>query len=305
MSEQRWRSVSSCPLCDGDICDELGQLPGDSYQFGMERIAFPGSGIPLAHCKRCSLCFKRIVPAPNFLAEVITRQIEHIWTLTCDFSVESDLITDAVGDNTGDMLDIGASRGELLARYANHAGRRSALDIVMYPGLADRLKGEFIQGFIDDECIEWSKTPYDLLTAFDVLEHLYHPQTAFRNLAVMVKAGGSIVLETGDAQSSWASRYGVSCWYYACVFEHHVFWDEQSLQYAAGLHGMSIERLLRKRHKYVRTFPPVMMLKLVIKTLLYRLSPSLYYRINGAGFDVQPASPFVKDHLFAVLRRQA
>lgn len=304
LSEQAWNRVTDCPLCGEEVCGDIGPLPGNSYRFGLERIPFPASGITMAHCPQCSLYFKRTIPVPEFLATVITRQIEHIWTLSCDFSIEKELISATISDSSFDMLDIGASRGELLTSFADRGGRRSALDIVIYSGLSDHLRGEFIQGFIDNAQIDWSHAPYDLLTVFDVLEHLYDPQAAFRNLVAMVKRGGYVVIETGDVQSAWARRYGVQCWYYAGVFEHHLFWSEKSLRYAATRHGLKVIRLLRKRHKYVRAFPYSMKLKLAAKTLLYRLSPALYHRISRVGFDVQPASPFVRDHLFATLHRE-
>ena len=95
---------------------------------------------------------------------------------------------------------------------------------------------------------------------------------------------------------------GAQRWYYVDVFEHHVFWSEKSLQFAAMKHNFKIVRLIRKQHKYVRAFPYTLKLKLTVKTLLYKISPTLYHRINRVGFDVQPASPFARDHLFAVLR---
>jgi len=266
---------------------------------------FPDDGIEVVQCRQCRLGYKRTIPTPEFLSEVIHRQIDRIWMVTCDFSVEKKLISDAMAGRDGfDMIDIGASRGELLASFSALPGRRSALDVAIYPGLGERLQGEFIEGFIDSDELLWSRDPYDLLIAFDIIEHLYRADSAFRNMASMIRQGGSVVIETGDTDSLWVSRFGLHRWYYVCLFEHHIFWNEASLRFAADRHGLKLERLIRKRHKYVRQFSFSMKIKLIIKTVLYRISPSLYHRVSGGGFEVQPASPFVSDHLFAILVRE-
>jgi len=303
----QWQAVSRCPLCEEPDYQVVGSLPGESYSFGLELISFPEHGIDMAECSACSLLFKLIIPSPDFLAEVITRQITHIWGHSCDFSIEKKLIASETGDGTFDMLDIGASNGEFLASFSASEGRRSALDVVKHPDLEQCLRGEFIHGFIDDSGIAWSGKPYDMVVLFDVLEHLYNPMAAFSNLVRMMKPGGSIIIETGDAGSVWASRYGVSKWYYAGVFEHHIFWTEKALRFAALKYGLMVNKLIHKRHKYVREFSTLLTLKLAIKTLFYRLSPALYYRLGRsgkAGFNVQPASPFVRDHIFVVLNRE-
>jgi len=302
----QWKSVLHCPLCGEANYKNVGRLLGESYSFGQEVIPFPDDGIGMAECPRCSLFFKLTIPAPVFLSEVIARQIKNIWNLSCDFSIEKSLIEEEIGPGSFDMLDIGASRGEFLAAFSTTEGRRSALDVVMHPVLEKCLRGEFIHGFIDYSTISWSGDPYDLLVMFDVLEHLYDPAEAFCNLVRMVKSDGDIVIETGDADSAWANRYGISNWYYAGVFEHHVFWTEKALQFAASQYGLKIKKLVYKRHKYVRTFSITMTVKLTIKAMLYQLSPKLYYRLGqlgNPGFNVQPASPFVRDHMFVVLSK--
>jgi len=302
----QWQEVSCCPLCGASGCETVAYLPGDSYSFGQELIAFPHDGIGITACSVCSLKFKLTIPSPDFLAEIIARQIGCIWPHSCDFSIEKKLIADEIDHGGFDMLDIGASSGGFLASFLASEGRRSALDVVKHPNLEQCLRGEFIHGFIDNHAINWSGNPYDIVVLFDVLEHLYNPVSAFSNLVQMVKQGGRIVIETGDADSIWARRYGVSNWYYAGVFEHHIFWTEKALHFAASMNGLKVNKLIFKRHKYVRNFSKLLTMKLVAKTLLYRLSPSLYYRLGRsgkAGFNVQPASPFIRDHMFMVLSR--
>ena len=187
LSEQeQWQAVWRCPLCGEPVCKTVGYLPGESYNFGQELIPFPDDGIGIAECSGCSLLFKLTIPAPHFLAAMITRQIDYIWPHSCDFSVEKTLIVDETGHGIFDMLDIGASSGDFLASFSLSEGRRSALDVVKHPNLETCLRGEFIHGFIDVRDISWSGDPYDVVVLFDVLEHLYNAVTVVSNLVQMV-----------------------------------------------------------------------------------------------------------------------
>jgi len=54
----------------------------------------------------------------------------------------------------------------------------------MYP-TERKVSGEYISGFVDSEDLLLSGEPYDVVTMFDVLEHLYSPE-----LALSIQAAG-------------------------------------------------------------------------------------------------------------------
>lgn len=302
-----WNVVARCPACGETRRQSLGEIPERHYMFGAERVLMPRSGIQLYVCSRCTLVYKSPVPAPAFLAGLFERQMGQKWMSPQDYAPEVTALRDLCGREDFDLLDIGAAGGDLLAACADAKveGRRSALDVANYPGLERALQGEFIQGFLDDPALRWSGEPYDVVTVFDVLEHLNRPFDAFSNLRTLVRPGGVVVIETGDTDSAWPRRFGVRRWWYARLIEHHVFWSRASLQYCAAGHGMEIVQWEQVRHKSRRRLGRAAIARDLAKAALYRLAPDGYARIAAllGKAGNQPCSPFVRDHLRVTLRR--
>lgn len=301
-----WIAVESCPACGNEGSSPLGKLLIEEYRFGDESIPLPQEGIEISQCLDCGLVFKNTLPSPRFLAEVFRRQKGRVWAGGYDFSEEAELIRGLVGASRFDLLDIGASNGGLLKAFSDTAGRRSALDVISHPGLEAWIRGEFISGLAESKELSWSGEPYDVVGMFDIAEHLYDPEQAFSNLRFLVKPGGFVIVETGNAESRWPQKFGVHRWWYACLFEHHVFWSRYCMESIANRHGFRLMDLQPKRHKDRGEFSLKRDLLTGMKSLSYRLSPEQYVRLakmlgkNG----IQPGSPFTRDHLRVVLKRE-
>lgn len=140
-----------------------------------------------------------------------------------DFKAEVQIIENLFPDRVFDLLDIGSSDGGFLKACAQTNGRRSSLQWDQISRAHQALRGEFIKGLIDNSNLDWSGQQYDVVTMFDVLEHLYEPQSTFKNLAMLVKGGGYVVIETGNIESYIPKRVGANEWWYVHLFEHHIF----------------------------------------------------------------------------------
>lgn len=305
LEESAWIGVEHCPVCGSGDNSRLGQLKVEEYRFGDERIPLPPEGVGLSQCRNCGLVFKTVLPSPSFLAEVFSRQTGKVWAGSYDFADEVELIRRLIGKRDADLLDIGPSNGGLLRAFSDKEGRRSALDIIKHPGLEDWLRGEFIHGLAESKELSWSGKPYDIVGMFDIAEHFYDPEQAFSNLRTLVKPGGFVVVETGDAQSYWPQQFGVHRWWYACLFEHHIFWSRACLELIANRHGFRFVGFQQKRHKDRSTVSLMRDLVTTLKSLSYRVRPDLHIRLARAmgKSGTQPWSPFTRDHFRAVLRR--
>lgn len=303
-AESRWLLVEACPVCGNSGEARSANLHLDKYRHGDEVIPLPWRGVRLVQCGNCGLAFKDVVPSPGFLAEVFTRQAGKMWAGVYDFAEEARVVEDLIGDRPFDVLDIGASNGGLLAALQGE-GRRSALDVVMHPGLERWLHGEFVRGLVDNENLVWSEKPYDVVTMFDVAEHLYRPNQTFVNLQRLVKPGGFVIAETGDLRSTWPQRFGTHRWWYACRFEHHVLWSEESFRNIAKRYGFRVVDFRRKRHKERSTVPMWRDLVDVAGIGLYLLTPDSYGNLTklAGKYRPQPWSPFTRDHFRVVLRK--
>lgn len=303
--ELQWVVIKKCPVCGCGEGVAHDRLSATSYKFGDEDIRLPDKGISLIQCNNCSLIYKTKVPSRFYLAQIFARQAYKKWANKYNFASEKRLFQNLTKKKSFDLLDVGPSNGGLLKICSGLGGRRSGLDIIKYPNLDNYLCGEFIHGLIDDLDLKWSGKPYEIVALFDVLEHSYKPYQAFRNLYNLVKNNGYIVIETGDADSAWPRKYGISNWWYVNLFEHHVFWTEKSLRFMADKFGFKILHMVRKTHKACKLSSGILHIKNLWKVGFYKLSPKGYRwiaQIIGKQ-GVQPWSLYSKNHLLAVLTK--
>lgn len=301
--ELRWLVNRECPACGCGEGLTLGRLSATHYKFGHEYIRLPDEGISLIRCNNCSLIYKTTVPSRFYLGQIFTRQAHKKWTDKYNFVSEKRFLRHLVNKDSFDLLDVGAYRGGLLKICSDLGGRRSGLDVIKYPNLDNLISDEFIHGLMDDLDLKWSNNPYDVVALYDVLEHSYNPEQAFRNLRNFVKDDGYIVIETGDADSAWPTKYGISNWWYVNLFEHHVFWTQDSLRFMADKFEFKILHMIRKTHKAFKLLSGILHIKNLWKVGFYRLSPKGYkwaVQITGRQ-SVQPYCLYSKNHLLAVL----
>jgi 2-polyprenyl-3-methyl-5-hydroxy-6-metoxy-1,4-benzoquinol methylase len=304
----QWAAVARCPACGAADGTDCGLIPDRFYVFGAEQVPLPDAGIPVTGCDACGLVYKSTVPAPAFLTDVFGRQAAARWTGPHDFSVEAATLRRLMGRNEFDLLDAGAAGGAFLDACAASGvvGRRSALDVMRYPGIETRLAGEFIEGFLDDPSLNWEGEPYDAVTLLDVLEHLYQPRIAFENLRSLVKRGGLVFIATGNADSFWPRHFGASQWWYVRLIEHHIFWSRRPLERIAAAHGFEIVFWEEVRHRTRRNIFRSAMMAELLKVGLYFVATNYYSEIARIfhGQGNQPWHPFARDHFQACLRKK-
>lgn len=304
-SEQIWQSVDQCPACGNINARFRYNLPNTHYLFGKERLFFPDRGIAIVQCDHCKLVYKDSVPIPTYLVRLFNRNTDHIWVDEYHFLPEKVLIESLVNKPSFDLLDIGPAHGGLLKACGDSKGKRSALDIVQHVDINNYLRGEFIQGLLEAPTLTWKNKPYDIVTAFDVFEHLYQPDLAFANLRQLVKRNGFVILETGDISSFWPRKFGIHEWWYVNLLEHHLFWSEHPLKVLADQNGFKVMHFIRKRHKNRVSLPFLNKIIATLKSALYYLSPDNYKRlmILLEKSNIQPFCLFAKDHFRAILKK--
>lgn len=304
LSEKLWLEVSRCPGCGGVNVKDLGELDIEQYRHGKEILALPDRTVHMHHCKKCDLFFKGIVPSPDLLKGFFSRQTGMVWTEGYDYADEVGLIRYLANCDTFDLLDIGVAEGGLLKALDLLDGRRSGLDLVAHRGIESAIRGEFIQGLVDEDIL-WGEEPYDIVTMFDLIEHLYYPEKAFANLRLLVKPGGYVVVETGNVGGLWPRRFGILNWWYAHLLEHHLFWTNRSLGDLAQRYGFRMVSFKEKYHKEHSTFVLKRDLGRTAKAALYCATPVGYRRVTKAlgKSSRQPWSTLVPDHFRAVLQR--
>lgn len=123
-----------------------------------------------------------------------------------------------IGCNTGEFLDFAKARG--VKTFGIELSDESNRILVE--------KGHKVRGTLKD-----FETKFDLITAFDLVEHLYAPSEFLRDVLANLKTGGHLVLLTGNTQSLPA-RWSRSKWWYSKYPEHVIFASKKFYQNGQG-----------------------------------------------------------------------
>ncbi len=158
-----------------------------------------------------------------------------------------------------------ASRWQRLER---HAPRPSVLEVGCYTGgflaglpptwervgvepsaaAAERARARGLTvhvGRLED--VSFPAEHFGAAVAFDVLEHVPEPHGFVARLQAAVAPGGTLLLETGDADSRFASRAG-RFWAYYHLPEHVVFYTPVAVTALLERGGFRVLEIERDRH---------------------------------------------------------
>jgi SAM-dependent methyltransferase len=112
----------------------------------------------------------------------------------------------------GTLVDVGCGAGSFLdlVPSATPFGLEPSVESARY----GRTRGRRI---VQPNTNGWSAelpTAVDVVSLFDVVEHLLHPRAFIRSLLAHLQPGGRLVIFTGNAGSTWARRWNRRWWYH-------------------------------------------------------------------------------------------
>lgn len=306
----RWHSVQRCPLCARPSPPPLGKLEQTEYACCGCRIPIATGDEPLIaihRCRNCDLTYKSRVPFPGDIGRIHSLGGNRAWQSSYTFKKELELIKRLFARPQGArILDVGAGQGGFLRAVTPICGSVSALDFMRFEEVRERVSGEFIEGLIEDRDLQWSGQPYDLVTLFDVLEHVYDADMAFSNLGQLAAPGGHVLIETGNPDSGRPERFGISRWWYLSYLEHHCAWSVKSIEWAAGRHGFEVLEVRPCRHKDRSKHGVASTAAALLRSSIYSISRDVHARLFSAlGYgSLQPEPVFERDHVQVLLRRR-
>lgn len=126
------------------------------------------------------------------------------------------------------LLDVGAAYGFLLA-----AARARGFDpigvepVAACAAFAERELGERVLP-VTLENADLPPASFDVVTLFDVIEHLRDPRAAIARVHELLRPGGLVVIETGDREALLARVCGRR-WYYYDPPQHLTYFNQRSL----------------------------------------------------------------------------
>jgi 2-polyprenyl-3-methyl-5-hydroxy-6-metoxy-1,4-benzoquinol methylase len=189
------------------------------------------------------------------------------------------------------LLDVGCSNGAFISSAQSLGIDAEGVEPAEAPAQAAMESGLIVhQGFLQD--IHLPDASFDVVTLFEVLEHLKDPLTLLKECHRVLRQGGLLVIRTGNTDS-WSAHYMKDRWEYFSISEHggHVsFFNPVSMGKLAERSGFSVESLKTHRVSFYQ--------KGEIPFLIYRPAKLLAEMLNT------PSTWFGKGHELQVFLRK-
>lgn len=225
-----------CPVCrSGDI------------KFFCEK-----NGCKLRRCSSCRLIF--VWPAPGNLTEIYSESYfkraaknegenkfgyvdyeKDKRAMQETFSRYLDKISNL--DSGGRIFDVGAATGYFLDMARERGWATGGIEISAYAANMAKNKGHDI--FLGDLKELMIEEKYDVVTMWDVLEHLSNPDGYLKSVHGILKDGGILAINTINSSSFWARLLGRN-WHAILPPEHLFYYSVKSLNILLGNNGFKI-----------------------------------------------------------------
>ncbi len=146
------------------------------------------------------------------------------------------------------LLDVGCSSGALL-RVAKECGY-DASGAEPATQAADTARGlgfEIFPGYLQDA--GFPDNHFDVITLFEVIEHLLDPQDLLKEILRILKPGGVLLIGTGNA-NSWTVDFMGADWEYFDIRSHggHIsFFNPKSMRMLTENCGFEVDNISTKR----------------------------------------------------------
>jgi SAM-dependent methyltransferase len=206
--------LESCFACRADRLVTVGDFRYLKDQAGFVPDEWLGWCRQPATLVRCSACgsqgpLRR--PSPGLLAQWYRRQSYAAADLLSEGHRRAAALLGPLGPGT--LVDVGCGAGtflDLLSPQITSYGLEPSEESVRY----GRDRGRHI--LIPDSS-GWSPDlpdTVDVITLFDVIEHLPFPKAFLTNLFRRLRPGGRLAIFTGNAGSAWAREWNLRWWYH-------------------------------------------------------------------------------------------
>jgi SAM-dependent methyltransferase len=209
------------------------------------------------------------------------------------------------------VLDVGCHTGNFLDGLPK-AWTRLGIESAVAPiEVASRRGIRVIAERIESVSGEWQGR-CDVVTMFDVLEHLPDPADGIARAAALLRPGGKLLLSTAD-MDAWTWRWSQGRHWYLQTPQHLSFASRPFLRHVAGRTGTLIERIISIPHRQegfgsrCRQLARTLYWEMRARGGWLRLPQRLMHSLPGCSslrhMEEVPWSMSLRDHLLAVLSK--
>lgn len=148
-------------------------------------------------------------------------------------------LVNSLGMKTGELLDIGAATGFFMDLARKRGFRVKGVELSDYAAKKGREKG--LDVFTGDLIsANFKNEQFDIITMFDVIEHVPDPTGFVKEASRLLKKDGLLLINTPDAQSFWAKILG-SKWQLIMPPEHIHYFSPKNLGDYLSKNGFKVE----------------------------------------------------------------
>lgn len=274
----------ACPFCGGENLVRIGNISYASPTlFSTAQIAV--SLTPeLWECRHCRSKFTRNAVSERDAVDLYSMGSSgERWKAIQFADQQRSEVVRSLERNLrqGDMvIDVGCNTGEFLDFAASQGCKTGGVEFSKDSRVVAAAKGHLMYSDIE-EIVDGS---VDVVTAFDLVEHLYRPAAFMGACHRKLKPGGKLLIVTGDPHCMAARLYGAK-WWYAGFPEHIVF---PSRRYFAGCTPFRLDRVIATYASKAS------------KLSLWQVLRSMIYGFLNGNTAVPQLGP---DHMLVVLQK--
>jgi 2-polyprenyl-3-methyl-5-hydroxy-6-metoxy-1,4-benzoquinol methylase len=134
---------------------------------------------------------------------------------------------------SGRILDVGCAAGYFLRVAQQHGHDVHGVELseaISQAAIQSLGSDRVYNGFLDDavEARGWQPHSFDLITIWDVIEHVPDPQALLSSILKLIKPGGKLLLETQNVESRLANKLGKR-WHHYKHDEHLYHFNPQTI----------------------------------------------------------------------------
>lgn len=295
-----------CPSCGSIELKYFGDIHNIHVFAGKETDLDIKRG--LWKCNSCSLYFSYPRLDVDKLNELYSKGDPENWRYTIeirkDWQIAVDFIKKYVKQGSR-ILDIGSWDGSFLSYLSEY----DVYGIEINEEAVYRAKHvKLIANDLYKLDVLLYKDYFDVITAFDVIEHVINPLEFISILKTLVKSGGYIIISSGNTESlPWKilkNRY-----YYCSILEHITFINKDWCEFAASELNLNIIKICKFSHSK-RSYKNFLYETAI--NLIYLLSPYFVATLRKLKNKQQkkisyylypPSWSQLKDHLLVIFRK--
>ncbi|MCE1228644.1 MAG: class I SAM-dependent methyltransferase [Firmicutes bacterium] len=236
-----------CPVCDGEssLLDVV-----DFHKSCEERrgIYFDLSGIPIyyAICHNCGFCFAPEMAAwslEQFETKVYNQQYVH---------VDPDYIEIRPREKATELLSMFPGVNSFI-KHLDYGGGNGLLSQLLKAADWNSISYD---PFVDKNKNINSLDKFDLITAYEVFEHVPDVDRLMSNLNTLLKPNGLVLFSTLLSDGNIHSKQRLEWWYASPRNGHISLFSKKSLDLLSEKYGWQLASFSDSLHLFYRVLPP-------------------------------------------------